>query len=80
MQTLEYAHRGSSLNSKQIAFEPDGSYTIVVAHRDPGPRFKNWLTTAGHEEGGMLFRWVEAKDHPPVETRLVKLEELASLP
>src|SRR4029078_9090759 len=36
MQTLEYAHRRSSLNSAQIAYEPDGSYTIVVSHRDPG--------------------------------------------
>ena len=27
MQTLEYVHRRSSLNSAQIAYEPDGSYT-----------------------------------------------------
>ncbi len=43
MQTLEYVHRRSSLNTKQIAYEPDGSYTIVIAHRDPG--VPNWLDT-----------------------------------
>jgi hypothetical protein len=53
---------------------------IAVAHRDPGPRHPNWLDTAGHEQGGMLFRWVEAKEYPPIETRLVKLSELDALP
>jgi hypothetical protein len=49
---------------------------IVVAHRDPGARFPNWLTTDGHREGGMLFRWIGADEHPPIDTKVVRLEDL----
>ena len=80
MESLDYRYLKVHVNKHTAHYEPDGSVRIVLAHRDPGPRFKNWLVTAGHDEGGMLFRWVEAKEHPPVETRLVKLEELAALP
>jgi len=80
MESLDYRYQKIHLNKHSANSEPDGSVRIVVAHRNPGPRWRNWLTTAGHREGGMLFRWVEAKEHPPVETRLVKLDELSSLP
>jgi hypothetical protein len=80
MESLDYRYLKIHVNKHTAHYEPDGSVRIVLAHRDPGPRFQNWLTTAGHLEGGMLFRWVEAKEHPPVETRLVKLDELAALP
>jgi hypothetical protein len=76
MESLDYRYLKVHVNKHTAHTEPDGSVRIVVAHRDPGPRWQNWLTTAGHEEGGMLFRWVEAKEHPPVETRLLKLDEL----
>jgi hypothetical protein len=79
MESLDYRYLKIHLNKHTAHYEPDGSVRIVLSHRDPGGRYQNWLTTAGHLEGGMLFRWVEAKDHPPVETRLVKLSELQSM-
>jgi hypothetical protein len=50
---------------------------IAIAHSDPGPKFPNWLDTCGHDQGGMLGRFVGSKN-PPKEmpTRIVKLAEL----
>jgi hypothetical protein len=66
MQTLEYAHRRSSLNSAQIAYETDGSYTIVVAHRDPG--VPNWLDTGGHQFGTIFWRYLLPETDPTIAT------------
>lgn len=64
MQTLEYAHRCSSLNSDQITYEPDGSYTIVIAHRDPG--VPNWLDTGGHRVGTIFWRYLLPESDPAI--------------
>ncbi len=80
MESLDYRYARIHTNKTLAQLEPDGSLRIVVAHRDPGPRWKNWLSTCGHSEGGMLFRWVEAKEFPPIETRVVKLAELDRSP
>ncbi|HEU5307692.1 MAG TPA: DUF1214 domain-containing protein [Acidimicrobiia bacterium] len=75
MQTLEYAHRRSSLNSAQIAYEPDGSYTVVVAHRDPG--VPNWLDTGGHRVGTIFWRYLLPETDPPVaECEVVPVDSL----
>ncbi len=79
MESLDYRYHRIHVNQHSAVAEPDGSVRIVVAHRDPGPRFPNWLDPCGHSEGGMLFRWVEAEEHPPVETRVVPFEALAGL-
>ena len=34
----------------------DGTFRIAIAHRDPG--LPHWLDTAGHSEGGAIFRWL----------------------
>jgi len=62
MQTLEYVHRQSSLNAVQITYEPDGSYVIVVAHRDPG--VANWLDTGGHRTGTIFWRYLLPESDP----------------
>ena len=45
-----------------------------MAGRNPG--HANWLSTADHPCGAMLLRYVEARDYPPVTTRVVSLEQL----
>ncbi len=76
MQTLEYAHRRSSLNSAQIAYEPDGSYTIVVAHRDPG--VANWLDTGGHRVGTIFWRYLLPETDPTIAAcEVVPVDSLA---
>ncbi len=79
MESLEYRHHRIHVNHATARYEPDGSLRIVVAHRDPGPRYPNWLDTCRHDRGGMLFRWIGCgDDHPPVHTRVVRFSELAS--
>jgi len=79
MESLDYRYHRIHVNKHTAHYEPDGSVRIVLAHRDPGPRWPNWLTTDGHHLGGLLFRWVDADEHPPVETRVVKFADLARL-
>jgi hypothetical protein len=62
MQTLEYRHRRSSLNMSQIALEPDGTYRIVIAHRDPGS--PNWLDCEGHRSGTIFWRFLLPETAP----------------
>ncbi len=47
--------RLASLNRAQARASSDGSYTYVVAARDPGVH--NWIDTSGLEEGWLLLRW-----------------------
>jgi hypothetical protein len=75
MQTLEYVHRRSSLNASQIRYEADGSYVIVVAHRDPG--VPNWLDTGGHRVGTIFWRYLLPEPDPTVaECEVVPVDSL----
>jgi hypothetical protein len=77
MQTLEYVHRRSSLNSAQIQYEPDGSYTVVVAHRDPG--VANWLDTGGHRVGTIFWRYLLPETDPAVaQCEVVRVDSLGA--
>jgi hypothetical protein len=78
MESLEYRYHRVHLNSDTAVLEPDGSVRIVVAHRDPG--MVNWLSTVGHSEGTMCFRWVRADAHPVPNTRVVRASSLAARP
>jgi hypothetical protein len=62
MQSLDYRYHRVSLNHAQAALEPDGSFRVVVAPRDPA--MPNWIATAGHREGLVFCRWLQA-EHPP---------------
>ncbi len=62
MQTLEYRHRRCSLNAAQMVTEPDGTYRIVVAERDPG--LPNWLDTGGHRRGTIFWRFLLPESQP----------------
>jgi hypothetical protein len=56
MQTLDYAHRTISRNRAQTTLEADGSFQIVVAHRDPG--HPNWIDTEGRAFGLVFWRFM----------------------
>jgi hypothetical protein len=62
MQSLDYRYHRVSLNGSQVALEPDGSFRLAVAHRDPG--LPNWIDTAGHREGIVFCRWLQAETMP----------------
>ncbi len=63
MQSLDYRYYRVSINGTQAVLEPDGSFRVIIAHRDPG--MPNWLDTAGHREGLFFCRWLQADELPP---------------
>lgn len=76
-QTLDYSTRTVSLNRTQTQLEADGSFTMVLAHRDPG--MPNWLDTEGNLFGLIFWRFflVEGSTDTPQAT-LVKFNDLQS--
>jgi hypothetical protein len=55
LASLDHVDRCSSLNGAQAEPNKDGTFTYVIAAKDPG--FVNWLDTCGLLEGSMLYRW-----------------------
>ena len=72
MQTFDYRYERTGINGRQVHYEPDGSWRIVIAGRDP--KQPNWVSTAGHSCGRIWFRWflAEATPRQPV-ARVVKV-------
>jgi hypothetical protein len=62
MQTFDYLHRRTSLNSRQLVLDGGRRYRIVIAQRDPG--VANWLDTAGHAEGTIFWRFLLPEGAP----------------
>ena len=58
-QTYDYIGRQISLNRKQTQLADDGSFRMVVAHRDPG--VANWLDTEGRPFGVIFWRYFLAE-------------------
>jgi hypothetical protein len=77
MESLEFRFFQISVNKFTAHYEDDGSVVIVVAHQDPGPKYPNWLNTLGHDQGGMLGRYVGADAQPAeMPAKVVKFSEL----
>lgn len=75
LQTYDYAHRTVSLNRAQTAIDPDGTFRVVVAHRDPG--VPNWLDTEGRPFGMVFWRYFLAEgDIDTPEANVVNLSDL----
>lgn len=74
-QTLDYRNHPVSFNRKQTQLEADGSFKIVLAHRDPGT--PNWLDTQGNSFGLVFWRYLQVEgDVTAPETQVVKWEDL----
>lgn len=77
----EHVTRTSSLNNLQAKPNPDGSFTFVLARKDPG--LFNWIDPSGIPFGALAVRW-QTLTHPVVgtlangvkEVRVVKLADL----
>lgn len=74
-ESLDYMHRPVYINNGQVKANSSGSYTLVVAAKDPGGE-TNWMDTSGHSHGTMCVRWVLAKEHPMPTTKVVKLSAI----
>ena len=55
-QTYDYSNRQVSLNRAQTELEKDGSFRIVLAHKDPG--CANWIDTEGRPLGIVFWRFM----------------------
>jgi hypothetical protein len=72
LHTYNYDYERVTINGGQVRYEEDGSWTIVVAGRDPG--HPNWISTAGHPRGLLWFRWFHPAATPErPTTEVVKL-------
>jgi hypothetical protein len=72
LHTYDYAYDRVTINGAQVWYEPDGSWEIAIAPRDPG--HPNWVSTQGHRIGKIWFRWflpVETPAQPQVRLRKV---------
>jgi hypothetical protein len=83
--SIDSVHHTASRNMAQVDPNPDGTYTFVIAPRDPGVR--NWIDSAGLHEGVFFVRWQklsETLDSASVSTairdiRVVKQADLEQL-
>ena len=72
LHTYDYRSAQVTLNGGQVRCEPDGSWILAVAPRDP--RRPNWLSTAGRRRGLLWFRWFLPAETPqPLETEVIEL-------
>ncbi len=75
LESLDHRYLRVSTNCRRAAARADGTVRLVVAHQNPG--VPNWLETAGHFGGTMLFRWLLAGEEPPVpQVRVVRAGEV----
>lgn len=78
MESLDYRYFPICINKHSAKTEKDGSLKIVVSHKlTDNP---NWLSTCGHSEGTMCWRWYRLADGvAPLEPacKVVQISELA---
>ncbi len=72
LQTFDYETRNISLNRAQTKLQEDGSFEMILAHRDPGR--PNWLDTEGRPFGIMFWRFqLPEGDIEPLKTEVITL-------
>ena len=79
MESLDYTRHQIHTNKHLATYRPDGSVAVIVAHQDPGLADTNWISTVGHQQGTMCWRWVRPDSKPVPETRVVKFADLPAL-
>jgi hypothetical protein len=76
----DFLNHRTCLSSGRAAPNPDGSYTYVVARKDPG--VANWVETDGLDEGTLCVRWTAFRQDggamPTMEAKLVRLADLGT--
>ncbi len=55
LQTYDYVHRPVGRNRANTVLEGDGTFRLVLAHRDP--QVPNWLDTEGRPAGQLFWRF-----------------------
>ncbi len=74
-QMYDYVNRPVWRNRANTTLEPDGSFRMILAHRDPG--LPNWLDTEGRPSGTMFWRFFLPEG--AIETPQATVVDVASL-
>ena len=76
-QMYDYVNRQVSRNRANTTLDPDGGFTLVLAHADPG--HPNWIDTEGRNLGTMFFRFFLPEGEMVTPTcEVVKFADLPS--
>jgi hypothetical protein len=75
MESLDYRYHKIAINRHTAHKNPDGSVDIHMARHDTG--HANWLSTGGHIEGTLCFRWVGCNAPIDPTCRVVNRADLA---
>ncbi len=74
-QSFDYTTRRISLNRRQTRLEPDGSFRMVIAPRDPG--LPNWLDSEGRRSGTIFWRFqLPEEEIQPLKSEVVPISKL----
>ena len=71
MESLDYRYHPIHVNNQSATLNEDGTVTVTVSSKRPISG--NWVSTAGHNRGTMLWRWTGAKDYPIPKTEIVNV-------
>ncbi len=72
MESLDYRYHNIHVNNKSAQNNPDGTVTVRIGGKPPATG--NWIDTAGHKRGTMLWRWTGAASHPVPTVKLITEE------
>lgn len=76
-ESLDYLHHTIHKTSTTSTRRSDGSVRYVIAQRNPHID-ADWLDTAGHRSGTMVWKWNGVADKPDPVARKVKIDELSA--
>ena len=62
LQSYGFNQRRISINMRQTALEPDGSFRIILTHEDP--RVPNWIDTGTRPEGRVAMPFQLPEEQP----------------
>jgi hypothetical protein len=71
MESGDWEHHPVILTDRDLVLDPDGTFRVHVAHRDPGRG--NWLATTGVTSGNIAVRALRAEGNLDIEFRREKL-------
>lgn len=75
-QMYDYVNRQVSRNRANTTLDPDGGFTMVLAHSDPG--HPNWIDTEGRNLGTVFWRFFLPEGE--IETPMAEVVKFVDLP
>lgn len=74
LESGDFRHHKVGISNRQVEKDPDGSFRIYAAARDPGTR--NWISTQGYANGQILIRTLLADPLMEASFKVIKAEDI----